>query len=257
MRQPNPARSNLHRAHAHRPHAHRPQSHRAQVRRTERSGLRNRGCLRACGGTGGAAAWIVSVSGGSAAAWLVAVSSGPPDRLLATLTDSRLPTGVACCGEPALPPHFKSPRTSSSKAPVWRTPLCSDSRVVWHAHLGLHPLRNLAGFTGFVRNNNTWAPSKTVHVFARSCLLMSPCGEAADVATPSPVGRWDVAFLKESSSQLARAIRRVLTEGADSGRGRRVPQRGLFAVGAPCGACWWRMGTQGRDHRIRSGTDSR
>ena len=34
-----------------------------------------------------------------------------------TLTDSRLPTSVACCGEPALPPHFKSPRSSSSKFP--------------------------------------------------------------------------------------------------------------------------------------------
>jgi len=55
------------------------------------------------------------------------------------------------------------------------------------------------------QNNNTWAPSKTVHVFARSCLLMSPCGEASDVATPSSVWRWDVAFLNEASSQLARA----------------------------------------------------
>jgi len=39
-----------------------------------------------------------------------------------------------------------TPRSSSS-SPF--TPLCSDSRVVWHAHLGLHPLRNLAGFTAW------------------------------------------------------------------------------------------------------------
>jgi len=183
-----------------------------------------------------------------AAAWIVAVSAGPPDRASATLTDSPLPTSVVSRGEPALPLSGKSPRSSSSPfLPVGAArsrsgrggPLCSDSRVVWHAHLGLHPLRNLTGFTGFVRNNNRWSPSKTAHVFARSCLLMSPYGEASDVATPSCVRRWDVAFLTGTPSQLARAVRRGWSR---SGRERwgsetrhHVSQRGLFAVGAPCG----------------------
>ena len=49
---------------------------------------------------------------------------------------------------------------------------------------------------------------------------MSPCGEASDVATPSCVRRWDVAFLKGTQSMLARAVRRVLTEGAGLERAR-------------------------------------
>jgi len=65
----------------------------------------------------------------------------------ATLTDSPLPTSVVSRGEPALPLSGKSPRRKLLV--VAFTPLCSDSRVVWQAHLGLHPLRNLTGFTAW------------------------------------------------------------------------------------------------------------
>ena len=51
--------------------------------------------------------------------------------LSATLTDSRLPTGVACWGEPALPPHFKSPRSSSSKFTPCALTLESSGMPTW------------------------------------------------------------------------------------------------------------------------------
>jgi len=133
---------------------------------------------RAVGARAGAAAWIVRLTASAAAAGIVIVTAGLSHFDGFAATNQRcLQRGT--CASPLV--------QVSSFLVVALTPLCSDSRVVWHAHLGLHPLRNLAGFTGFVRNNNTWLPSKTVHVFARSCLLMSPCGEASDVATPSTV----------------------------------------------------------------------